>query len=111
MNSLKGSWLIACVLLVLQSGIQVCAQSRPAEAERAFAEATRLHEQGDIAGAIKGYEAILQRYPNSVDVRSNLGAALARLGRYEEAITHYKQALALAGNENDDSIQSGTLIL
>jgi len=65
------------------------------DVDRAFAQATRLHESGDIQGAIRGYQAILTSHPQRVDVRSNLGAAYSRLGRYEEAIEQYKQALAL----------------
>jgi tetratricopeptide (TPR) repeat protein len=61
----------------------------------AFARATRLHESGDIEGAIQGYKAILASHPSRADVRSNLGAAYSRLGRYEDAIEQYKQALAL----------------
>ena len=63
--------------------------------DRAFAQATQLHQSGDIQGAIRGYQAILASHPQRVDVRSNLGAAYSRLGRYEEAIEQYKQALAL----------------
>src|SRR5919108_4305239 len=62
---------------------------------RAFARATQLHESGDIEGAIRGYQAILASHPNRADVRSNLGAAYSRLGRYEDAIEQYKQALTL----------------
>jgi tetratricopeptide (TPR) repeat protein len=70
------------------------------DVDRAFARATQLHESGDIQGAIRGYQAILVAHPQRVDVRSNLGAAYSRLGRYEEAIEQYKQALALdAHNE------------
>lgn len=65
------------------------------DVDRAFAHATQLHESGDIQGAIRGYQAILASHPQRVDVRSNLGAAYSRLGRYEEAIEQYKQALAL----------------
>jgi tetratricopeptide (TPR) repeat protein len=65
------------------------------DVDRAFAHATQLHESGDIQGAIRGYQAILVSHPQRVDVRSNLGAAYSRLGRYEEAIEQYKQALAL----------------
>ncbi len=65
------------------------------DVDRAFAHATQLHESGDIEGAIRGYQAILAAHPQRVDVRSNLGAAYSRLGRYEEAIEQYKQALAL----------------
>jgi tetratricopeptide (TPR) repeat protein len=65
------------------------------DVDRAFAHATQLHESGDIQGAIRGYQAILAAHPQRVDVRSNLGAAYSRLGRYEEAIEQYKQALAL----------------
>jgi tetratricopeptide (TPR) repeat protein len=70
------------------------------DVERAFARATQLHESGDIQGAIRGYQAILVSHPQRVDVRSNLGAAYSRLGRYEEAIEQYKQALTL-DNHND----------
>ncbi len=70
------------------------------DVDRAFAHATQLHESGDIQGAIRGYQAILAAHPQRVDVRSNLGAAYSRLGRYEEAIEQYKQALAL-DNHNE----------
>jgi tetratricopeptide (TPR) repeat protein len=70
------------------------------DVNRAFAQATQLHESGDIQGAIRGYQAILASHPQRVDVRSNLGAAYSRLGRYEEAIEQYKQALAL-DNHNE----------
>ena len=65
------------------------------DVDRALAHATQLHESGDIEGAIRGYQAILAAHPQRVDVRSNLGAAFSRLGRYEEAFAQYKQALAL----------------
>ena len=65
------------------------------DVDRAFAHAAQLHESGDIQGAIRGYQAILAAHPQRVDVRSNLGAAYSRLGRYADAIDQYKQALAL----------------
>jgi len=70
------------------------AQAKPADVERAFANATRLHESGNIDGAVRAYQAILATHPERVDVRSNLGAAYSRLGRYEDAIEQYKLALA-----------------
>jgi tetratricopeptide (TPR) repeat protein len=73
------------------------AQERSVDVDRAFASATRLHEAGDIDGAIRGYQAILASNPQRVDVRSNLGAAYSRLGRYEDAIEQYRLALARDG--------------
>jgi len=73
------------------------------DVDRAFAHATQLHQSGDIQGAIRGYQAILAAHPQRVDVRSNLGAAYSRLGRYEEAIEQYKQALAL--DSHNESIR------
>jgi tetratricopeptide (TPR) repeat protein len=86
-------WLFIYVLLV--PAMQVLAQSNSTDSDRAFARATQLHEAGDIEGAIRGYQAILTSHPKRADVRSNLGAAYSRLGRYEEAIEQYKQALEL----------------
>src|SRR5689334_13073804 len=63
--------------------------------EQAFERATQQHEKGDLEGAIRGYSAILEKYPARVDVRSNLGAAYSALGRYEDAIDQYKRALLI----------------
>ena len=71
------------------------AQDPTAAVEREFERATQLHESGDLQGAVRAYLAILATHPTRVDVRSNLGAAYSALGRYEEAIDQYKQALAL----------------
>ena len=65
--------------------------------ERIFARAVQLHQSGDIEGAIREYQAYLALRPERVEARSNLGAALARLGRYADAIEQYKRALALEG--------------
>jgi len=90
-NALLLMILIACATCIMQSR---AVGQRPAdEVDQAFARATELHQSGDIQGAIRGYESILAKNPNRVDVRSNLGAAYSRLGRYEEAINQYKQAL------------------
>jgi tetratricopeptide (TPR) repeat protein len=87
--------LIGAVLFagtMLAPAIRVLAQD---DVERAFARATELHESGDIEGAIRGYQAILVSHPDRADVRSNLGAAYSRLGRYEDAIEQYQKALTL----------------
>ena len=87
--------LVFACLFLMCSGNPTLAQTRPEDVDTAFAKAAQLHEAGDIAGAIRGYQAILAKHPERVDVRSNLGAAYARLGRYEDAIGEYKRALAL----------------
>ena len=69
--------------------------------ERIFARAVQAHQSGDIEGAIRDYQAYLALRPERVDARSNLGAALARLGRYADAIEQYKRALALDGRNQD----------
>jgi tetratricopeptide (TPR) repeat protein len=86
--------VLACLFLAAAAGKEAIAQERVDDVEGAFAEAMRLHQSGDIEGAIRGYLAILARRPELGDVRSNLGAAYARLGRYEDAIAQYKQVLA-----------------
>lgn len=85
--------LVAFTIFPTQS-VQAIAQERSIDVDRIFANAIRLHETGDIEGAIRDYQAILKSHPERMDVRSNLGAAYSRLGRYEEAIEQYKLALA-----------------
>lgn len=65
----------------------------------AFDRAIQAHQAGDFPGAIREYQACIAAEPDRVDARSNLGAVLARLGRYQEAIDQYQAALRLASPE------------
>src|SRR5262245_3829028 len=83
--------LVPAFVVVL--GVYASAQELP-DADALFAQAVARHQAGDVIGAIEYYEAALAKDPARVDARSNLGAAYARLGRYDEAVEQYRQALA-----------------
>jgi tetratricopeptide (TPR) repeat protein len=55
-------------------------------------------QQGDLAAAAGLYKESLKLDGTNIAARSNLGAALAGLGRYDEAIPEYQQALRAASN-------------
>jgi tetratricopeptide (TPR) repeat protein len=52
-----------------------------------------LHQAGDLLGAIDSYKAALALAPDRADALSNLGAAYAKLGQYEDAVKEYDAAL------------------
>ena len=87
------------VVPFLLSVVLLLSQSAPPEQAREFdrlvTEAVQLHEAGDVIGAIDAYQAALRIDPRQAGVRSNLGAAYVRLGKYEEAIEQYRQAIAI----------------
>jgi tetratricopeptide (TPR) repeat protein len=58
-----------------------------------------LHEQGDFAGAVKAYQQALALRPSSVVAHRNLGDALLRLGRADEARASYLNAVKYAEAE------------
>ena len=75
------------------------APAAPADAAReALSRAVSLHQSGDLAGAVAAYRESLRLRP-SAEAGSNLGAALAALGRYPEAIDAYRAAVALAPDD------------
>ena len=76
----------------------VIAGAQNSSPEQLFHEALAAQARGDDASAVSKYQAILKRYPDSVEVRANLGAALTKLGRYDEAIEQYRAALAKKDN-------------
>lgn len=71
------------------------AQEPAREFDRLVASGIELHKAGDIVGAIEAYSAALRLEPNQPGVRSNLGAAYVRLGKYDEAIEQYREALRI----------------
>src|SRR6185437_8687864 len=56
-------------------------------------DAMSKQQAGDLEGAVPEYREFLKLHPEATAIHSNLGAALAGLGRFEEAIPEYKIAL------------------
>ena len=86
----------AALLLLLQAPAPPPALAAPDPAAL-FAEAVRLQQQGDVAGAAAAYEKALATGLDHPALRSNLGAAYAALGRYDDAIDQYRRALEKDG--------------
>src|SRR5215475_14534818 len=56
-------------------------------------DAITRQKAGDLEGAVKEYREFLKIDPKAIPIRTNLGAALAGLGRFDEAIVEYKKVL------------------
>jgi Flp pilus assembly protein TadD len=100
-SSVVGRWLepkarpfVGLVLAVLAVSTALVAQT-PNDPQQLLKEAISLHRAGKLDEAIADYRALLEKYPNVAEVRSDLGAALAAAGRYNEAINEYERALKL----------------
>ena len=65
----------------------------PKDFERLLARAMELHQAGDLLGAIDFYKEALAISPDRADALSNLGAAYAKLGQYDDAVKQYDAAL------------------
>src|SRR3984893_15829485 len=77
------------VVLILSIGAIARAQT-PQELVQ---DAIQKQQAGDLEGAVAEYKQFLKLHPEATAIHSNLGAALAGLGRFEEAISEYKTAL------------------
>jgi Flp pilus assembly protein TadD len=75
--------------------VAACRAQAPADPESILKQAIARHRAGDIAGAIDAYRKYLATRPDSLIALSNLGAAYARVARYQEAIVQYRRALQL----------------
>jgi tetratricopeptide (TPR) repeat protein len=85
-------------LLVCSQALPALAQApadRPDEIERVLAQAADMHQAGDLLGAVEAYRVVLQTSPERADVRSNLGAAYVKLGRFDDGMEQYREAIRL----------------
>jgi tetratricopeptide (TPR) repeat protein len=67
----------------------LCGQQPAASSDAVLQHAITLHQAGELDDAIRAYREYLDVEPDSLQARSNLGAALARASRYDEAIAEY----------------------
>jgi tetratricopeptide (TPR) repeat protein len=69
----------------------------PAQTPQALVQdAITKQQAGDLEGAVTEYRQFLKIHPEATAIHSNLGAALAGLGRFGEAVGEYKTALRQA---------------
>ncbi len=85
---------VAVILLLVK-----CGSAQLSGTDSAFAQALRLQQSGDLEGAIREYREVVRANPGRFDARSNLGAVLAKLGRYQDSIQEYTEALNTAPPE------------
>src|ERR1700682_2679075 len=73
--------------------LSICAIARAQTPQELVQDAIQKQQAGDLEGAVAEYKQFLKLHPEAPASHSNLGAALAGLGRFEEAIPEYKTAL------------------
>jgi tetratricopeptide (TPR) repeat protein len=84
-------WKAALLLALI---LPIAAHAHPPQ--ELVQDAIRKQQAGDLEGAVSGYRQFLKEHPEATAIHSNLGAALAGLGRYQEAVQEYKIALKQA---------------
>src|SRR5215471_14886699 len=97
------TWPVPALALLLAAApvsAEPSARQAPAQSQtdatnfdRLFARAMELHQAGDLLGAIDAYKAALAIQPDRGDAHSNLGAAYAKLGQFNDAVNEYDAAL------------------
>ena len=65
----------------------------PDSGEACFLLGLELGGTGDDAGAAEQFQAAVRLLPELVEARLNLGVALMRLGRRDEALAEFEQVL------------------
>jgi len=80
---------------ILTTALPASAQAQMTPQEL-VTDGLQKQKAGDLEGAVTDYKQFLKFDPLAAPIHSNLGAALAGLGRYEEALPEYKAALKLS---------------
>jgi len=92
----KAFLLLLLFVFSIACGLRAVGQASAAsgfDPQQLVQDAIQKQRAGDLAGAVPEYQQFLKLHPEATAIHSNLGAALAGLGRYEEAVTEYKVAL------------------
>lgn len=103
---MRYAWAVRCLFLflLLSASFAPAQQGQP---DRLLSNAIEAQQRGDLPTAIREYEALLKLKPNMVEVRVNLGAALADSGRFDDAIAQYRLALPEVPDKNPIRLNMG----
>jgi tetratricopeptide (TPR) repeat protein len=81
------------LLALIVPALLAAPPERAGDPQELLRQAMAAHQSGDMPTAIRLYREILKDHPEVAEIRSNLGAALARDGQYAAAIPEYREAL------------------
>ncbi|SRR6266496_636678 len=93
--------LVALILFTAASWAQ---QQGP---DQLLSDAVRAQQSGDYPTAITDYRRLLELRPDNVQAKVNLGAALAHVGQFDEAIAIYQSALPALKDKNPVRLNLG----
>src|SRR5512139_2720211 len=98
-RKLSVAGLLLAQLFILSLGYGASAQLP--DPQNLFQEALAAQQRGDATLAARKYQELLWLYPDIVAARANLGVVLVSLGRFDEAITQYREALKQVPGNRD----------
>ncbi len=78
---------------------------------RALDRAMSLYLQGEYAGAVPAFRALLAESPRMTDAWEDLAQSLQKLGRNAEALDAYQHALDTSGGASFVAVATGALLL
>jgi Flp pilus assembly protein TadD len=85
------------LFLVLFPAVIAAQEAHP---DQLLKQAMDEQQHGDVSAAIRDYRKVLELRPDEVQAKVNLGAALARVGQFDEAIAMYRSVLTSVKDKN-----------
>jgi tetratricopeptide (TPR) repeat protein len=87
----------AAFICIVLSALIAAQESNP---DLLLKHAIEEQQHGDFSASIRDYRKVLELRPNEVEAKVNLGAALAHVGQFDEAIAIYRSALTTLKDKN-----------
>ena len=100
-----------CIATVVLSTIQIPAASHPDRMRAAIRRARQLLAEGKLDAAVDANRAVLDRNPGACTCWSNLGVALFRLGRKDEALDVLQHGAGVCPESVDLAYNLGLALL
>jgi tetratricopeptide (TPR) repeat protein len=88
------------VLAILVALFPMVLAAQDATPEQLFQRGIEEQQRGDFDAAIRDYRRVIELRPADVQAKVNLGAALAHVGQFNEAIATYRSALPSLKDKN-----------
>ncbi|HKI86930.1 MAG TPA: sulfatase-like hydrolase/transferase, partial [Thermoanaerobaculia bacterium] len=77
---------------------------------KSYSQALRLFTEQKFAQAVPLYRELVKEEPKMLDAWENLGSALQKLGRRQEALTAYEEAMKVSGGAPNVALRTASVL-